>query len=233
MLKLNELIKRLLKKQTGLDLYNPEHIQLVKKVYGSYRVYQNIYEKMYSYYKGDTDAIKKYLFVTERSNLKINANFIKKFIKEEVAYTLGNDITYESRTDNESVVKDIEYYTAHWNELHDTDVMKYLLIFTKVYELYYIDENADFCSKIIKPTEGYAYKDKASGKVLFFIHEFKNDFETNSYYIDVYTADYIYHLDNKFNEVAAPSTNIFGEVPVTFGELTEEKTDDSLYKDIK
>lgn len=232
-MKLSELIKRLLRKQTGLDLYNPEHMQLVKKVYGSYRVHQNIYEKMYSYYKGDTDAIKKYLFVTERSNLKINANFIKKFIKEEVAYTLGNDITYESRTDNENVVKDIEYYTAHWNELHDTDLMKYLLIFTQVYELYYINENADFGSKIIKPTEGYAYRDKASGKVLFFIHEFKNDFETNSYYIDVYTENYIYHLDNKFNEVAAPTANIFGEVPVTVGELTEEKIDDSLYKDIK
>lgn len=232
-MKLSELIKRLLRKQTGLDLYNPEHMQLVKKVYGSYRVHQNIYEKMYSYYKGDTDAIKKYLFVTERSNLKINANFIKKFIKEEVAYTLGNDITYESRTDNENVVKDIEYYTAHWNELHDTDLMKYLLIFTQVYELYYINENADFGSKIIKPTEGYAYRDKASGKVLFFIHEFKNDFETNGYYIDVYTENYIYHLDNKFNEVAAPTANIFGEVPVTVGELTEEKIDDSLYKDIK
>lgn len=232
-MKLSELIKRLLRKETGLDLYNPEHMQLVKKVYGAYRVHQNIYEKMYSYYKGDTDAIKKYLFVTERSNLKINANFIKKFIKEEVAYTLGNDITYESRTDNENVVKDIEYYTAHWNELHDTDLMKYLLVFTQVYELYYINENADFCSKIIKPTEGYAYRDKASGKVLFFIHEFKNDFETNSYHIDVYTENYIYHLDNKFNEVAAPTTNIFGEVPVTVGELTEEKIDDSLYKDIK
>lgn len=217
----------------GLDLSNPEHLQLVKKVHGSYYAFKNIYNKMYDYYKGDTDAIRKYLFVTERSNLKINANFIKKFIKEEVAYTLGNDITYESRTDNESVVKDIEYYTAHWNELHDTDLMKYLLIFTQVYELYYIDDNADFCSKIIKPTEGYAYKDKASGKVLFFIHEFKNDFESNSSYIDVFTADYIYHFDNKFNEIAIPTNNIFKEVPVTVGELTEEKTDDSLYKDIK
>ena len=113
------------------------------------------------------DIIK--VILTERSNLKTNANYIKKFIKEEVAYTLGNDITYESRTENENIVGDIEYYTAHWDELHDTDVMKYLDIFTLVYELYYIDDNADFCSKIIKPTEGYAYYDKSSGKVLFFI----------------------------------------------------------------
>ena len=103
-MKLSDLVKRLLKKQTGLDLNNPEHLQLVKKVHGSYYAFKNIYNKMYEYYKGNTDAIKKYLFVTERSNLKVNANFIKKFIKEEVAYTLGNDITYESRTDNENVV---------------------------------------------------------------------------------------------------------------------------------
>jgi len=230
---LSELVKKLFKKEMGLNLNNPEHLKLVKKIYGSYRVFQNVYEKMYRYYKGDTDAIRKYLFVTERSNLKININFIKKFIKEEVSYTVGNDITYESRTDNKDVVKDIEYYTAHWNELHDSDLMKYLLIFTQVYELYYIDENADFCSKIIKPTEGYAYMDKASGKVLFFIHAFKNDFDYTTTYIDVYTDNYIYHFDGKFNEIASATQNIFGEVPVSCGELTEEKYDDSLFKDLK
>ena len=230
---LSDLIKKLFKKEIALVLSNPEHLQVVKKAYGSYYVFKNIYEKMYRYYKGDTDAIRKYLFVTERSNLKINANYIKKFIKEEVAYTLGNDITYESRKGLDQEIKDIEYYTAHWNELHDTDLMKYLLIFTQVYELYYIDNNADFCSKIIKPTEGYAYYDKSSGKVLFFIHAFKNDFDTTNSYVDVYTADRIYHFDNKFNEIAAPTQNIFGEVPVTIGQLTEEGADDSLYGDIK
>lgn len=232
-MKISDIIKKIFKKEIGLNLNNPEHLALVKKVYGSYYVFKNIYTKMYQYYKGDTDAIKKYLFITERSNLKINVNYIKKFIKEEVAYTLGNDITYESRNDNESVVKDIEYYTAHWNELHDTDVMKYLLIFTKVYELYYIDDKADFCSKIIKPTDGYAYYDKASGKILFFIHAFKNDFDNTTTYVDVYTDDLIYHFDAKFNEIASPTTNIFGEVPVTIGELTDENIDDSLYKDMK
>lgn len=232
-MKINELIKKLFKKQIGLDLTNPEHLKIVKKAYGSYYVFRNIYNKMYDYYKGDTDAIKKYLFVTERSNLKTSANFIKKFIKEEVAYTLGNDITYESRSDNENVIKDIEYYTAHWDELHDTNLMKYLLIFTKVYELYYIDDNADFCSKIIKTTEGYAYYDESSKKVLFFIHSFKNDFDPTISYIDVYTESYIYHFDSKFNQIKEPTVNIFGEVPVTVGDLTEEGADDSLYKDIK
>ena len=230
---INKIIKKLFKKGIGLDLDNPEHLKLVKKAYGSYWIFKNIYEKMYRYYKGDTDAIRKYLFVTERSNLKINLNYIKKFIKEEVAYTLGNDITYESRTDNENIVSDIEYHTAHWNELHDSDLMKYLDLFTKVYELYYIDDNVDFCSKIIKPTEGYAYYDESSKKILFFIHAFKNDFDTTNSYIDVYTANKIYHFDGKFNEILPPTPNIFDEVPVSIGELTEEGYDDSLYKDVK
>lgn len=156
------------------------------------------------------------------SNLKVNVNYIKKFIKEEVAYTLGNDITYESRTDDTNIVKDIEYYTAHWDELHDTDLMKYLLIFTEVYELYYIDKKADFCSKIIKPSDGYAYKDSSSGKVLFFIHTFKNDFEQHNN-IDVYTENYIYHFNDKFEEIASPSKNLFKEVPVSIGILSYEK----------
>ena len=230
---ISDLIKKLFRKEIGLDLRNPEHLKLVKKAYGSYYVFKNLYEKMYEYYKGNTDAIKKYLFVTERSNLKINVNYIKKFIKEEVSYAVGNDIAYESRQDNKNIVKDIEYYTAHWNELHDSDVMKYLLIFTKVYELYYLDDNADFCSKIIKPTEGYAYYDKASNKILFFIHAFKNDFDTTTSYVDVYTSEFIYHFDSKFNEIAKPTNNLFHEVPVTIGELTEEGIDDSLYKDLK
>lgn len=232
-MKLSELVKRLLKKEVGLDLDKPEHLMLVKKVYGSARVFQGLYKKMYEYYKGNTDAIKNYLFVTERSNLKINSNYVKKFIKEEMAYTLGNEITYESKAENDQVIKDIEYYTAHWDELHDSDLMKYLLIFTKVYELYYINDNAEFCSKIIKPTEGYAYYDKASNKILFFIHAYKNEFDATITYIDVYTDEFIYHFDNHFNQVGSPTENIFGEVPVSIGQLSDEGIDDSLYKDMK
>lgn len=227
-------MKKLFKKQVGLNLRNPEHLKLVKKIYGQYIAGRHIHEKMYRYYKGDTDAMRNYKFITERSNIKTNVNYIKKFIKEEVSYTVGNDITYESRSDDSNIVKDIEYYTAHWDELHDPDLMKYLLIFTKVYEVYYTNENDthDFCSKIVKPTDGYAYVDN-SGKVLFFIRAFKNDFDTTNQYIDVYTDSYIYHFDSKFNEISDPTYNIFGEVPVSVGVLTLEEYHDSLYGDIK
>lgn len=205
-------------------------LELIKKAYGKYSASRKEYEKMYEYYKGNTDAMNGYKLVTERSNLKINTNYIKKFIKEEVSYTIGNPITYESRTKNDNVIKDIEYYTAHWDELHDSDLMKYLLIFTQVYELYYINSNAEFCSKIIKPTEGLACCDESTGEVLFFIHEYKKNLELC---IDVYTQDKIYHYNRLFTEVKEPTPHVFGEVPITIGKLTLEEKDDSLYKDIK
>lgn len=229
----SDLIRKIFKKEVGLDLSTPEHLELVKEAYVLYWKDKKIYEKMYNYYNGDTDAMDNYLFITKRSNLKVNTNFIKKFIKEEVAYAVGNDITYESRTDNKEVIRDIEYNTAHWSESHDSDLMKYLNIFTRVYELYYTDENADFCSRIIKPTDGYAYCDKITGKVLFFIHCFKQDFETDISRIDVFTDDYIYHFDDSFNEIQKPETNVFGKVPVTVGSLSEENYKDSLYSDMK
>lgn len=227
----SKLITKLLKKEVRFDLSNDEHLKFVKMVYNTYEVDVKIYNKMYEYYKGNSDGYLEYKIVDERSNTQINCNFIKKFIKEEVSYTLGNDITYESMSKDSEFVKDINTYTWHWREAHDSELMKYLLIFTKVYELYYLDSDARFCSKIIKPTEGYAYYDKTSEKVLFFIHSFSNKYDKKSY-IDVYTDDQIYHFNNKF-ELLSTNKNIFGQVPVTVGELTEEGYDDSLYKDIK
>ena len=50
---------------------------------------------------------------------------IKKFIKEEISYSLGNKVTYQ-RIDNtdDDMIKDIDYYTAHWSEKHDTELLK-------------------------------------------------------------------------------------------------------------
>ncbi len=229
-MKLSDLIKRFMNND-DLNPYNPEHMQLLKQIYGRYRSQLSTYEKMYRYYKGDTDAMRKYKFLTDRSNSKTNANFIKKFIKEEVSYTVGNPLTYDSRNDDNSIVNDIKKTMVTWNKNHDSELMKYLLIFTKVYELYYLD-HGEIKAKIVKPTEGYAYCDN-SGKVLFFINTYKNDFDKLNSYIDVYTSYKIYHFDNKFNEIKKPTTHLFGEVPVSIGIISEEGVDDSLYNDIK
>ena len=150
---LSEIIKKLIYNDSSIDLHNEEHLKLIKKIHGRYYSEKQEYETMYRYYKGDTDALRRYKFLTKRSNSKIGTNFIKKFIKEEVAYTIGNPITYESRSGNQNIVNDVKTVMSTWDKNHDANLMKYLLIFTKVYELYYICDGV-FKSKIIKPTDG-------------------------------------------------------------------------------
>lgn len=216
-----------------LDLTVKENLELVKAQYDSYTASSNfqILKKMYEYYKGNTDAIANYQMVTDRSNLKINLNYIKKFIKEEVSYSVGNPIIYESRTSNKEFISDIDYILGSWESNHDSDLMKYLLIFTGVYELYFINADGEFKSKIVKPTDGFGFKDN-DGNILFFIN-IRTDVITQNKFLDVYTDAFIYHFDTDFNMTGPATINIFGKVPVAVGQLTYENTNDSLYKDIK
>lgn len=204
-------------------------IDLLKKCYSEYINQKCAFDKMYEYYKGNT-KIQNYQ-PTDRADIKIPINFIKKFIKEEVSYSVGNEITYISRSGNDNIINDIEYYTEHWSENHDSNLAKNMLIYSHAYELYFVDREGQFSSKIIPPTEGYAFIDDF-GNVSFFMHIFKLKFD-DATYIDLYTADSIYHYDDYFKEIKPKTPHIFGVVPVGLSELSPEKADDTLYKDIK
>ncbi|HBJ2612310.1 TPA: phage portal protein [Clostridium botulinum] len=206
-------------------------INLLKKAYEEFQNCKYTYNKMYEYYKGNTDAIKNYQLVTERSNNKINTNFIKKFILEEVSYSVGNDITYISKSGNENIVNDIDYYLDHWSEGHDSNLAKNMLIYSLAYELYYVDKEGQFCSKVIPPTQGYAAIDDF-GNISFFMHTYKLKFDDTTY-IDVYTDKEILHFNDKFEKINKPTKHIFGTVPVALCQLSEEGKDDTLFKDLK
>lgn len=132
---------------------------LLKNIYNEFQANKPNYDKMYNYYIGDTDAMREYKFITKRSNNKVNINFMKKFIQEEVSYSVGNDVNYISKSGNEKIVNDIDYYLDHWSEAHDSNLAKNMLIYGLTYELYYTDREGQFSSKIIPPTKGYAYAD--------------------------------------------------------------------------
>lgn len=241
---LNNLVFNLAKIGNVFNNLNiPENLKLVRYSYMDYITKVMEYEKIYEYYCGESKALREYKMITSRSNLKINTNFIKKFIKEETSYTVGNPVTYESTSDEEmqliEKMKDIFY---DWDENHDAHLMNYLNLFTRIYELYYIDTDGNFSAKIIKPTEGYAYRDY-NGETLFFVHffdaEFEEDVEVNGQiisvrpkYIDVYTKDFIYHFNDNFEEIRSKDSNKFKRVPVSVGVISTEDYKDSLARDI-
>ncbi|WP_081800324.1 phage portal protein [Metaclostridioides mangenotii] len=218
----------------GLNLKSEDHLEFLTLLTEKFTKDKSTYDEMYKYYKGETKAMETYKMLTARSDLKINVNYIKKFIKEEAAYTVGNKITYEAVSGDTEVVGAIDYNTAHLDELHDSDLMKYMLIFSKVFEVYYTDPiECNFSTKIIKPTEGFAFTDDITGQVLLFLHFYTSEFDENVKYVDIYTKGWILHCDEDFTEISEPHSSIFDEVPVTIGTISYEGYYDSLYSDLK
>lgn len=231
-MELSELIYKICNKELDFEIQDAQHKDLLQKIYSQFCMEKSNYEIMYNYYKGDTDAIRTYKMITSRSNLKINVNYIRKFVKEEVSYVVGNPLTYASRDGKTDQLKNITKATYHWDENHEANLMKYMLVFGRVYELYYLNRDKQFTSKIIKPTEGYCYCNN-EGEPIIFIYEYTRQFDTTKIYLDVYTDKWIFHLDNNFNEVAARTPNIFGKIPVSVGKLSLEDKEDTLFKDLK
>ena len=179
----------------------------------------------------DAEGAGNYNYVNDRFNHRINTNFIKRFVKEEVSYSVGVDLTYISRSGNDDIADVIKYNFAHWDEDADANLCKNMLIYSISYELYYINSQGEFCSKVISPRHGWAYTDDY-GNVIFFLHIFRNQFDTKMY-IDIYTDSEIIHCDEVFNEVADRQVNIFGQVPIGIAQVSDEGWLDSLYNDIK
>jgi len=206
---------------------------LLTNCYQYYLSKYAIYDKMYGYYKGNTDATRDYKKVDNQSNNKINTNFIKKFVKEETSYSVGNKLTYTSKTSNKKIIDDIQYNTSHWKENHDSDLMKCTLIHGIAYELYYTDNENQFCSRIISPRAGFALVDDY-GTIVLFMNMFKLAFD-ETLYIDVWDNDKVSHYTDGFvPRIDHPiDTHIFGCVPVGISQISEELEEDTLYKDIK
>ncbi len=227
----DDLMQQILSGEVEFNLTLPGHLEVVKKSKELFEALKTKYKKMYDYYKGKTDAIQNYQFITKRSNNKVNLNYIKKFVKEEVSYSVGKELAYESISGISESVKDINYTISHWESSHNINLMKYLLIFSEIYELYYLDSLSNLNSKVIMPLEGYALTNKL-GEVILFIHCYKEDF-IDKEYIDVYSKNQIWKLNDKFEVVAGPISHIFGRVPVSHGVLSYEKENDTIFNDIK
>lgn len=228
---------------------------ILEKCFSRFQIQWNIYSKIYWYYCGFTDTNSKlgfmssgnfddgiidqfvdgegignYNSVNDRYKGRVNTNFIKRLIKEEVSYSVGNPITYTSISDNADIIKTLKYNTAHWKAGHETKLAMNMLLFSTAYELYYINKDAKFCAKVISPRHGFAYKDDF-GNIIFFLHAFRQKFDSKLY-IDVYTQNEIIHCDEVFT-VISRQPHYFGKVPIGIAQTSEEGWLDSIYHDIK
>lgn len=209
--------------------------EVLEQLYSMFRKEQGEFKKMSDYYENKSDAMKDYKMITERSSLKTNTNFIKLFIDKEVSYSLGNNVTYSSRSGNEEFINEVVKRLTNLEETHDINLLESMLIHSIAYELYYIDRNGEFAAKVIPATSGYALLDEY-GDIEVFLHVFERTFQPGVF-IDVYTDDLIYHYrfsregrEKKWEEIAEPNKHIFGKVPV--GIATWDKEKDQKHKTI-
>lgn len=209
--------------------------ELLNNIKSDFGIRRSIYDKIYDYcIAGKSEAYRDYKHNPQRSNLKVRTNFIKKFIKEEVSYLLSNSPTYISNSDNSEEIKFVNFKLSHWDKNHDKMLLRDMLSYGSVFELYYaskVGEEFLFNSKIITPRDGYLLTDNF-GRPKIFLRFFKRKFDTKQY-IDIYTSDLIYHVDDSFNEVSPPTENIFGEVPVKVGNISSYKEYDTLFNELK
>ena len=229
---------------------------ILTKVFANFQRQYHINMKMYLYYMGITDTGRgysastngsyddvfinefnldaegagNYNYVNDRNDKRINTNFIKKFVKEEVSYSVGNDITYTSHSGDTKIIELLRLRLAHWKADHDATLAKNMLIYSTAYELYYIDKKAQFCSRVISPRHGIACTDSCDN-VEFFLHIFRKAYDTKQY-VDIYTDTEIIHCDEVFTELGR-TQHPFGCVPVGVAAVSEEGWLDSLYKDLK
>lgn len=229
--------------------------QILQKCFSRFEQEWRIYQKIYWYYCGITDVntnmsynasgvfddgvfnsfidgegIGNYNAVNDRFAGKVNTNFIKRIIKEEVSYSTGNPITYTSIKGDTKIIDALRYNEAHWNEDHETNLAKQMLTYSFAYELYYIDKDAKFCAKVISPRHGFAYIDDF-GNTIFFLHIFRQKFDSKLY-LDIYTDNEIIHCDEVFGEISR-TTHPFGKVPIGIAKCSEEGWLDSIYHDLK
>lgn len=209
--------------------------ELLNNIKSDFEARKIIHDKIYDYcVTGKSEAYRDYKNNPKRSNLKVRTNFIKKFIKEEVSYLLSNKPTYISKSDNSKEIEFVNFKLSHWNKNHDKMLLRDMLSYGSVFELYYTSKLGDellFNSKVISPRDGYLLTDDFGNNKIF-LRFFKKKFDTKQY-IDIYTADFIYHVDDSFSEVSKPTENIFREVPVKVGYVSAYKEHDTLFNELK
>jgi SPP1 family phage portal protein len=211
-------------------------LELLASCKEDYDTKQSDYQKMQDYYDGNgkTDAMINYKMVTSRANNKIPKNLIQRFVLEEVSYCVANGINYVSHSNDINIIEDIRLnITKSWSEKHDSELLKQALTFAEAYELIYLDANVSFQSMVCNPLNSYLLKDDF-GNVQLFIRFFQKQFDTETYYADVYEGNLIYHFTvegTDFVEISPSDITIFSKTPVAICKIGD--INETIYANIK
>lgn len=202
--------------------------ELNEHLIADYKAHYYQYEHMYDYYIGNHDIYTELTNLSGKCNKKVVNNFVKKFINEEINYTLGNALSYVSKSGNSDIIKAVDNNLYHWELNHNSDVMRELEIYGKVYLLNYIDSKGRFCERILTPKNAIAYVDD-NDKITRFIHFYKKKYDEAEWY-DVYYSNGTIET-YKGSTLVKTSEQYFNNIPVSVCQMKD--IHDTIYYKIK
>lgn len=213
-------------------------IEAIQNLYQKWLDNKNKKQKMWDYYCGNTDIDTTYKKSKIGNNRIVKANFLKKFINEEVAFATGNPITYTRELSFDEIIKKMQIpkdsietslvskVMSDNNSNTDSELMKNLLVFGEAMELYYIKDNT-FKIKEYNPLNCYVELDEENN-VVSAIHVFKQD---DDEFIEYFTDKEIIRLDKDYN-IIKTDEHYFEICPIGYCNLIDGVYN-TLFTDIK
>lgn len=213
-------------------------IDRVKKLYKNWQDAVSQKQKMWNYYIGKTDIDSTYKKSKLGNNRIIKANFIKKFINEEVAFATGNPITYTRELSTDEILSNVEVPENNIeaklitnvmnsnNANTDSELMKNLLVFGEAMELYYIKDNM-FKIKQYNSLNCYVSLDE-EGKVEDAIHVYKID---GTEFIEYFDDKESIKMSNDFT-ILESNAHYFNMCPIGYCNLVDGVYN-TLFTDLK
>lgn len=167
---------------------------LVNKCLVKFREQQVAKQPYKDYYEGRHDILHDYSMAKSRSNMRIVVNFFRKFINDEIAYSLGHPVNYISRSGDDGIVDVLERNFSHWEKVHDQNLMKQTNIYGESYELWYTTQDGEFRATVLNPLNAFIVESgDAEGRVKLALHEYPEDMFAKDHLLDVYVGNEVYH----------------------------------------
>lgn len=209
--------------------------ELIIKCLAELRKNQVKYKKYKDYYDGNYDILKNYAMNESRSNQKVVVNYFKKFINDEIAYSIGNPISYISASGDNDLVSTIDLNFSYWSKVHDQELLKQANIFGEAYEVQYISSNGEFKATVYNPLQMFVLESgNAEREVDLAIQVYKENIFSEEEMLDVYYNNVIEHyqiIDDETLKRTGTNKHIFDKPPVVVCSANTERK--SMLDDIK
>lgn len=208
--------------------------ELLQKCLEAFRQQQAEMQVYQNYYKGKHEILSNYEFSPKRANMKIVVNWFRKFLNDELAYSLSNPVNYIDKRGNQVIIDRIDTDFSAWEKVHNYKLMLKANTFGYAFELRYL-KDSEFKATVLTPLETYVLEGNDPDKTpQLAMHFYKENQFSDKELVDVYLPNFIvrhYEVNKEGLVFISESKHAFPHVPVRVVEANTERI--SMLDDLK